>query len=74
MSGEAAGLDNRGGLVSDAPRIVIILAIEAPPRVVVEDGAGNTWSRLADWLIGSGQADLLLGLLGLLRQAKEPTS
>jgi len=85
---EAAGLDHgdagghdhfrtpphrhRGGLVS-APRILIVLSVEAPPRVEIEDGAGAVWARLGDWLIGSGLADLLHGLLTLLRQAKETT-
>ncbi|MEJ7791832.1 MAG: hypothetical protein WKF65_07675 [Gaiellaceae bacterium] len=57
--------------MSDAPKITIVLTLEATPRVEVEDGAGASWSRLGDWLAGSGQADLLHGLLALLRQAKE---
>ena len=60
--------------MSGAPKITIVISIEAPPRVEIEDGDGATWARLADWLIGSGQADLLHRLLTLLRQAKETTS
>jgi len=57
-----------------APKIVIVLGLEAVPHVKIEDDAGATWSRLGDWLASSGQADLLHGLLGLLRQAKEPSA
>ncbi len=60
--------------MSDAPKITIVLSIEATPHVEIEDGDGATWSRLADWLLATGQGDLLRGLLGLLRQATEPTA
>lgn len=57
-----------------APRITIVLGLEAPPRVEIEDGAGATWTRLADWLAASGQADVLRRLLELLRDSQEKTA
>ena len=56
--------------MSGAPKITIVLAIEAPPRVEITDDDGATWARLADWLIASGQSNLLHELLGLLREEK----
>ncbi len=60
--------------VTDAPKITIVLTFEATPRVEILDGGGATWARLADWLAASGQGQLLLGLLAVVREAKEPTS
>ena len=60
--------------MTGAPRITIVLTFEAAPHVEIEDGDGATWTRLAAWLIGSGLADLLHGLLVLLREAKETAS
>ncbi len=59
--------------MSGTPRIVVVLAIEAAPRVEVEDSDGATWSRLGDWITAK-RRELLRALLRLLREAREPTS